>query len=163
MKQFRDSVYFITEDGRVFNSKSKKFLSSTVRNRRYHKIGLFLNYGIKTDFLIHRLVAECYIPNPDNLPQVNHIDGNKANNHYSNLEWCTSGENIKHSHLLGLTRPKRGEKCNFAKLTKEDIIEIKKLYENGDLYQREIAEKFNVQQSAISRIINNKRWKHLND
>ena len=54
---------------------------------------------------VHRLVAQAFIPNPDNLPCINHIDGNKLNNHVSNLEWCTYQANMLHAVRTGLTHP----------------------------------------------------------
>lgn len=63
-----------------------------------HKDGVAINYTI------HRLVAQSFIPNPDNKPQINHKDGNKKNNHVSNLEWCTSAENVNHSWDMGLSK-----------------------------------------------------------
>ena len=67
----------------------------------YERVGLSSNNENKK-FLVHRLVAEAFIDNPENKPQVNHIDGNKSNNHYSNLEWCSAKENIIHAYKNGL-------------------------------------------------------------
>lgn len=64
-------------------------------DRGYLRVTLTKN-GNRTQFRVHRLVAQCFIPNPDELPEVNHIDMNKSNNNVDNLEWCTRDYNMKH-------------------------------------------------------------------
>jgi hypothetical protein len=76
--------------------------------------------------LIHRLVAQAFLPNPNNLPQVNHIDGNKKNNKVDNLEWCTAQENMKHAKLTGLL----GEVWNKGKTDVYSKETLKKMSEN---------------------------------
>ena len=92
--------YSISNLGNVKNNTNNKLLKIQ-KSSRYSTIGL--NHNSKTNaFLIHRLVAQAYIPNPENKEQVNHIDGNKANNLLCNLEWMTQSENIQHSFDIGL-------------------------------------------------------------
>lgn len=91
----------VTPDGRVMNLISHKWLAVcdngygykqvfvSVRNKRYVRY-------------VHRLVAECYVPNPANAPEINHKNGDKSNNHKENLEWCTRGENVHHAYSTGL-------------------------------------------------------------
>lgn len=86
-------------------------------NSGYLKVGLSVD-GIHKYYLVHRLVAQAFIPNPNNLPQVNHIDGNKLNNHVDNLEWVSSYENQQHAVKNGL-RPLK--KINQYDLTNHFI------------------------------------------
>lgn len=93
--------YFVTTDGKIFSQAygSLKELSPWLDSKkRYFMIDLSKK-GTVYKHLVHRLVAQAYIPNPDNLPEVNHKDGNCQNNHVSNLEWVTRQENINHSLL----------------------------------------------------------------
>jgi hypothetical protein len=90
----KDNQYLIYPDGRVWSNKSNKFLSPT-EHKGYFRVTLHID-GKQLTPDIHRLVAETFIPNPDNLPQVNHIDENTKNNHYSNLEWTTAKQNSNH-------------------------------------------------------------------
>lgn len=85
------SPYQISNLGRVFNSKTTKFLSPSVKNNLYVEVTLYLNRKSKIKKL-HRLIAEAFIPNPDNKPTVNHIDKNHQNNNILNLEWSTMSE-----------------------------------------------------------------------
>jgi len=94
--------YFITKEGEVWSAKRNKWLNSTI-HRRYSRVVLCID-GKHKSHTIHRILATLFIPNPNNLPQVNHIDGNKLNNSISNLEWVTQSQNMQHAssnHLLG--------------------------------------------------------------
>lgn len=108
--------YSVSSHGRLSNGI--KMMSVRAKGNNYVSITLRVNKkSIATR--LHRLVAQCFIDNPDNLPQVNHKDGKKSNNVASNLEWCTCQRNIIHSFELGLTvRPKGKESHLFDKGTK---------------------------------------------
>lgn len=99
--------FLVTKQGDVYSflqGKKKKLKPNADKNGYLH-IGLFIETGKRKWFRIHRLVAEKYVPNPNNYPQVNHKDGNKQNNYYKNLEWCTCKHNIRHSWANGLAKP----------------------------------------------------------
>ena len=117
-----------------------------------------VNPTIKFRRRVHRLVAEVFIPNPENKSQVNHIDGNKSNNHVTNLEWVTPAENMQHAIDTGLRSI--GADITHSKLTEEDVIEIINLFDNG-IIDSEIAKEFNVTAGVISSIRFGKTWKHV--
>lgn len=106
----------------------------------------------------HRLIAAAFVPNPRNKPQVNHINGDKADNRASNLEWCTSAENIHHGYATGLC--KSGEAHGLSKLTKRDVLTIRKEAASG-VMQKDIAARFGVAAMTISSIVTRKTWKHV--
>lgn len=93
--------YFITEDGKVFNVQTKRYLKEQKNKKGYSVVRVTVN-RVKKTIRIHREVAKAFIPNPENKPQVNHIDGNKDNNNVKNLEWCTNQENADHAIKNGL-------------------------------------------------------------
>ena len=94
-----EGLYKVSDNGDVYNIKSKRKLKLTVSDAGYHKVNLRNNGSVKTH-LVHRLVALSFIPNPKEKPQVNHIDEDSLNNSLSNLEWCTPKENCKHGTRL---------------------------------------------------------------
>lgn len=106
----------------------------------------------------HRIVAEVFLPNTENKRCVNHINGIKIDNRVDNLEWVTYSENTKHAVKIGLKTGKRGENSHLAKLTKEQIENIRIIYSNGNISQLKVAKLFNVSQPQINRIINNVNW-----
>lgn len=112
---------------------------------------------------IHRLVALAFLPNIENKSDVNHKDGNKKNNHVSNLEWMTRKENQQHAYKTGLFKNlKKGEEAGMAKLKGADIPVIRKLYFEDGLSWHEIAKRYGVTYQAIYGIIKGKTWKHIN-
>lgn len=99
--QETSNKYSISNYGRMKNNKTKNVLKTSINRRGYVDITICYD-RIRKKFRIHRLVAKYFIPNPDNKPQVNHIDGNKLNNRADNLEWCTNYENAHHAIKHGL-------------------------------------------------------------
>ena len=152
--------YTIYENGEIYNKYNKKM--SVVNNgKNYLSLGLQLEpKGKRVYKALHRLLAEAFIPNPNNYSDVNHIDGNRQNNCLTNLEWCTHGENIKHSYKLE-NRSAKGE--NNAKcLTNEKIVnEICKYLELGFKlsYIRDLGYNYNL----IRAIKQKKNWKYISD
>ena len=99
-----EGLYAVTEDGNVWSYKSKKWLVP-LNSRGYQRVQLCKD-GTRIAYSIHRLVALTYIPNPNNLPQVNHKDEDKTNNSVTNLEWCSADYNNKYgTHATCTMKP----------------------------------------------------------
>lgn len=97
MKQIKGYPdYFIDENGNVYSKKSGRYLRGSVMTNGYKSVELFTASGKSKRLLVHRLVAEAFIPNPDGLPVVNHKDESRDNNSVDNLEWCTHKHNVNY-------------------------------------------------------------------
>ena len=164
-----EGFYKITSFGRVFNVArwvnsgirgsvfiKGKFLAPIYNEAGYITTRLSVNGKVKS-FRVHRLVAETFIPNPCNKPQINHKNGIKDDNRVENLEWCTRSENIYHAYREGLTCAK-GEGNGQAKLTNEQVLEIRAM---KGVLQKDIGEMFGINGSTVSEIRSRKLWKHI--
>jgi hypothetical protein len=150
----------IQKDGGLFSVRE------TIRKQfcamGYLYVDLYKDFK-KTKFRIHSLVAMAFLKNENNLIEINHKNGIKTDNQSENLEWCTHSDNLIHAFKTGLFISVKGENKLNSKLTNENISEIKSLYKTGNFSHRSLAKKFNVCSSTIHNILNNIKWKHLQD
>lgn len=166
-----EGVYEISNHGRVrsvdrINVNSKgvtrtdkgKTLKLVDRGNEYLFVSLSKN-NKKYNFSIHIGVAVHFVPNPENKPEVNHKDGNKQNNHWTNLEWSTSSENSIHAYENNLRFATKGESHGLSKLTESQVLEIRSLAIESTYTS--IADLFGVSRSAVALIVKRDRWKHI--
>jgi hypothetical protein len=111
-----EGLYGVTTCGKVWSYKTKIFLKSD-NNRGYLRVRLCKD-GKKKAYLIHRLVGQTYIPNPENKEQINHKNGIKTDNYIGNLEFCTRSENAQHAWSIGLNKPSDKQKLTASKIGK---------------------------------------------
>ena len=157
IKEF-EGLYQIDEELFIFNVKRLRvFKPHSVNSRGYITVDLFRD-GKRHSFTMHRLVALTFIPNPNSLPFINHINGIKTDNRIENLEWCTASENSKHSFKIGL-QSNVGMKHPLTSLTDEDVLKIRSI--GSKLSTDEISKLFNVSKPCIRFIIKRKTWKHI--
>ena len=161
--------YQVSSNGRVRSLKRrfKKRLigEETILRLEKHKQG-YLRIMLSKDeltkkFLVHRLVAQAFLPNIENKTTVNHINGIKDDNRTQNLEWATQTENIRHAILSGLKPATRGERSGTSKLTEKDVLEIRKLYHEEGVRAVIIGERFGIGAVYVCTVANKKVWKHV--
>lgn len=169
-----EGKYEVSNLGRVKSLERKSRLNRKIKERilapREHTGGYLRVQLSRKDFYIHRLVAETFIPNPENKSQVNHIDGNKRNNRVDNLEWNTPLENNLHAIRTGLHKTDKEFMIKIAncenhkkamirkrKLSGEQVIEIRK----SKLTEKELSRIYNVSRGHINSIKNYKLYKDV--
>jgi hypothetical protein len=153
-KSTHDKNYIVSNYGEVMSFR--RYKEGRILKNIKLKIGYEqVCFGVASPHYIHRLVAKAFIPNPLNLPMVHHKDGDKANNHQSNLEWVTNQENIQNAYDSGAMKPNR-------KITDEQVALIKKEYFEDGLSQYKLGAKYSVSRSTIQGILNGRRYCNLN-
>lgn len=154
--------YSVTKEGKVFtHGRRKRFLKPHTNKLGYNTVSLWSSQTNRNTRTVHRLIAKTFIPNPDNKPFVNHIDGNKTNNSVSNLEWVTPIENSQHASRAGLLDGRcKGENNGSSKLTKFDVRCIRHLRKQG-VPVRELLSMYDISESNIYLIIDRTIWKHV--
>lgn len=154
LKELGFPDYGITCDGKIWSYRKCKWISYRLIGRGYLGCTLHANKNYK-HFLVHRILALLFIPNIENKPTVNHIDGNKLNNCITNLEWSTYSENNEHAVYNNL-------RVNC--FTTEDVHEVcKYIQANLEKTTKDIAEYFDVSWGKIGDIRNRKTWTHISE
>lgn len=167
---FKNTRYEVHSDGTVISLGRVGARGYVVKDRKlvphrnsngYLRVSMNLT-GKNQSYFVHRLVAQCFVENPESKPVVNHKDGNKLNNHFSNLEWVTSSENNKHAFATGLKKPvmRCGESHGMHKLTQADVDYIRGVHTpwNSDCGSKALADKFGVRPQTITDIVRGRSW-----
>lgn len=153
--------YAVTEDGRVWSYKKNDFLKWMMGTHGYPYVELSCGSKkckrcIKS---VHRLVAEAFVPNPQQRPEVNHIDSNRANPNIKNLEWVNRTENMAHANAKG--RIPKGNDKTTAKLTEVEVVEIRQKYKFWEYTMKALAIEYGVSMSCIQSVLIRRTWNHI--
>jgi hypothetical protein len=155
-EEVMDYYQVCREDDRCWvTSKNGKVLK-TGDCHGYRQYGLYLKSGKRKMISEHRLFAICFIQNPENFPQVNHIDSNRSNNSLSNFAWCDNSGNQLHAYEFGCKKPILGENHGCAKLKDSEIPLIFDMRKSG-LTLKAIGNHFGIHLSHISNILSGKK------
>lgn len=155
--------YIVSSDGKVFSTKNivRGKYHKEITQRKNQDGYMVVTVGAKDNRVskrVHRIIATAFIPNPDNLPEVDHIDNNKENNNYLNLRWISGFENKSRIPFETRSKSHKWEANGRAKLSINDVLKIRKLYSEGKT-QNEIAKIYKRGWSTIHNIIIGNTWK----
>lgn len=153
------SHYRIYNDGRIYSEFINRYISSTEDSYHYLQNTLIDDKGNRKTIKTHRLVAMAFLPNPENLPDVNHKDFNRKNNNVNNLEWCTEKYNTQYTAMYNIDNNKESY-IKLSPLTEEQVLLIPTLLNYG-FSVKLISKLYKVGHITIRNIITGKTWKWL--
>jgi len=175
--RYKKNNYFVSDKGGFKNcykrrkSKHSKEIVDAEYNfkltprkgkENYVRISIYNESGDVLSVAIHRAVAQMFIPNPENKPEVNHKDWDKTNNCVENLEWATHEENMEHARQNNLIWHPKGEQHGRNKVSEQKALAILRLHQIKPNFSRtKVAKKLNVSTSTISHLVTGRNWKEL--
>ena len=155
-----ESRFMVSNDGQIMSKLSGKILRQHINPNGYFTLATKIGGRAGEDicFRVHRLVAEAFCENPQLKPIVNHLDGRKTNNHYTNLEWCTHQENTIHAREIGLIKPTA--RPTFRKLSEDQVSEIRSSHKPFDRIfgSRALGRKYGVTHNTIQDVLLGKTY-----
>ena len=153
--------YKVGNFGTIYGKRFSRPLKQRLNLDGYLEVTMGREKGKRTSKRVHRLVAELFLPNPNNLPEVNHKDYNRANPRYDNLEWVTHEDNIRYSNNEGrYNEGRQGSNNGRAIVNESDVLNIRELYKNGIL-RSEIAKIYRIGWSTVDHIVKENTWKNV--
>ena len=159
-----EGLYQVSNWGRVYSlpkewgkGKHDGKILSIKKDNKYLRVTLICNK--RKTYNINRLVAEVFIPNPNNYPLVMHLDDNPLNNYHKNLQWGTHKMNSE--DMVNKHRSAKGELQGGSKLNNEQVLSIRNKYSTNNYTYRKLALEYNVSKSMIEAIVNRKNWTHI--
>jgi hypothetical protein len=166
-----NSEYQVSNIGRI---RSKEAIIIRSNGKLYTRVSKVLKQSLDQGYLkgsvsidkkmipyrIHRLVAECFLENPNNYKEVNHINGIKHDNRVENLEWCSRSENMIHAVKTGLLLVTRGSQRTQAKMNEETVLNIHELRKKG-FQRKDILKELGITIHMYKGVISNNSWKHV--
>lgn len=165
------SLYEASSDGEIKtynwkNLKREAIMKPAMDNSGYLRTMLKRDSDGKIGTIkVHRIIAQTFIPNPENKPEVNHKNSIRNDNRVINLEWVTHSENVKHSFYNGIQNNK-GQNNPCASLTDEQVLEIRSKYTFGKKTKcgktkAQLAKEYNTTFNVIKQLVQGRTWKHL--
>jgi len=162
-----EDLYSVSRDGKIYSHRVRSTteqraydidpnnlieLKQTLKTRGYFTVCLYSGKGKVKYKYVHRLIAMAFIPNPQFLPEVNHIDGNKQNNSIENLEWATHKYNAHHAVRIGLVKVV-GEQNPSSKLSDKQRREMIKKYKTGKYTYADLGREYGVHRTTAYKAV----------